>query len=210
MLHGAVLAIQADRQYRYDEESVVGPPTHRNIFAAHFPDVAPRVEAWNDALYSHDEPKSRLGARMVHEAQKRNMLRPPYMRDNVLALLREAADQYVQGAPQTHIDWTVVRDVLGENVKANGERVAVLASDESPEPVIQALSDLVAEIGRWDEIAAVNDAERVYVMSSDKQPLLADLRKLEKVERFFEAEGCEICRRNRGDPGSTTFSVRVR
>jgi hypothetical protein len=213
LLHGAVGAIEQNRQFGFDEESSVGPPVHRNSFAAHFPHLAERVEAWNESLFARERPRSELGHRILQEAQQRGLLDPPYWKDNVLLLLRDTTLARIEnGLPSQQLPlvrWErSAHSYFGWTLQANDKRIAT-GEESVLDEAQRRVSELLAETQSWPEAAAVGEADRRYMLSNEKQPLLADLRKRREAETIFAADGCEICRLNRGEQGSTTFSVRV-
>jgi hypothetical protein len=207
LLTGAISALEQDRQYDYDEESPVAH-THRDMFTAHFPSVAERLESWNMALYDRDEPIGALGNRITRETQEHGFNDWPYWRNEVgaaaidvtLARLRNAVPAQQLASL---ITWERTLDGLGPTLRANNHRIATSQHDDERtlDRAESAVAELLAQIQSWDEVQAISEAGRRYVLDTDKQNLLIELRKLRKIESLYASDACEICRGNRGDLG---------
>ncbi len=203
LLDAAIGDLEHERQFLFDEESAVGPRTHRDIFAAHFPDLAGRIGAWNDMLFDCAKPEADFTVRIIQQAQQDDLLEGPYVSDGVVAVLRDATMARVRrGEPkqQAALKWERSKHPFGNDLRANETRVALgREADGFWEAAREKINALHVEIQSWPEVDAIIEAKRKRLLFTDREQLLADLRSQRKVETVRVSNDCELCRKNQGE-----------
>jgi hypothetical protein len=206
LLSGAITALEGEQQFHYNEVPAL-TRANRDIFTAHFAKAAERLDAWNQVLFDRDSPFGLLGNRIVREAQARGFNEPGVYWQNEVARLTQdvTSTRLRKGIPGPQVgqlvEWEQRIDGFGPTLHANGHRIATAQHDSGN--VLQrkrvAVERWLDEVQSWAEVDAIAEAERRFALYTDRQDLLAELRKLAKIEHLPNAGGCEVCRGNRGD-----------
>lgn len=207
LLSLAITAVEHDSRTTYAEETATSR-THEESFDAHFPNLAGQMNAWNVSLGSVSKAESDLGHRILQEASARGLCDEPYLMEPVVSFLRRTTIESVYA--HREVIPQLDEKCWGDSVEVGGVKVAIMARGEEEDRddhrarVLLAVShvrDLLMTIQSWDEKKAVAQAYGHHLISTEKQALLTELRRLKKVETLFTAGDCPICRANGGELG---------